>query len=165
MRLAKLLLSVMVSAVGTLAARAQSGAPMPVVITPGNLQAHGDEAVGRRGRNGTYMFDATMNGVPLEMMFDTGASLITLRADDAARVGIDMSSLSYSRLAKTANGTAQVALTMVDTLTVGDITRRHIPALVAKPGSLEVNLLGQSFLQRVAGYRMEGNQLILQGGE
>jgi aspartyl protease family protein len=165
MPVSQLLLGGVVSAGVVLAAHAQSGAPMPVVITPGHLQAHGEEAVGRRARNGIYMFDATMNGVPLEMMFDTGASLITLRADDAARVGIDMSSLRYSRIAKTANGTAQVALTMVDTLTVGDITRRHIPALVAKPGSLEVNLLGQSFLQSVAGYRMEGNQLILQGGE
>jgi len=139
-------------------------APLPVVITPG-MRAPDNQAVARRGGGGHFFFDTTVNGVHVPMMFDTGASQVNLRAEDAARLGIDVSALRYSGSARTANGTADVAPTIIATLTVGTITRRNVPALVGRPGKLDVNLLGQSFLARVAGYRLDGDKLVLTGGD
>ena len=98
------------------------------------------------------------------MVFDTGASEVSLRAEDAAKMGIAASGLAYSVTVNTANGKTEVAPVTIATLTVGNITRRNVAALVSKPGSLHVNLLGQSFLSRLAGFKLEGEQLILQGG-
>jgi clan AA aspartic protease (TIGR02281 family) len=121
-------------------------------------------AVANREQDGHFYFDTVADGVHVRMMFDTGASLVSLRSEDAARTGIDVSRLNYSKVAHTANGIAEVAPVTIASLTIGNITLRNVGALVAKPGRLNFNLLGQSFLARVAGYNVEGNQLVLRGG-
>ena len=117
----------------------------------------------RRDTGGSYVVQAEVNGAGLAMLFDTGASVVALRAEDAARAGIDVGSLVYSGRTSTANGQAAVAPIIIRTLTVGPITRHNIPAIVSKPGQLAYNLLGQSFMARLSGYRLEGGQLVLQG--
>ncbi|WP_158741888.1 TIGR02281 family clan AA aspartic protease [Acidisphaera sp. L21] len=133
---------------------------MPAVIRPSQS---GNGATARRDRNGNFIFDARVNGMPLQMVFDTGASVTSLRAEDAARVGIDTGSLNYSATVSTANGHTSVAPVMIETLTVGDITRHYVTAVVARPGVLGMNLLGQSFMAKIGGYRVVGQDLVLQG--
>ncbi len=135
-------------------------APMPTVVTP---SYYGSTARAQREGNGHFYFDTEVNGVGLRMLFDTGASAIALRSEDAGRVGVDVGGLHYTRTVQTANGTADVAPVMLASLTVGGITRHNVVALVGRPGSLTSNLLGQTFLARLAGYRLEGNELVLQG--
>jgi aspartyl protease family protein len=38
-----------------------------------------------------------------------------------------------------------------------------IPALIARPGTLQDNLLGQSFLERLREYKVESNHVIFRG--
>ena len=64
---------------------------------------------------------------------------------------------------KTANGIADVAPVMLESLTIGDITQRRIPAFVGRRGALTSNLLGQSFLARLSGFNVERNHLVLRG--
>jgi len=52
---------------------------------------------------------------------------------------------------------------VLDSLAVGTITERRVPALVARPGALHDNLLGMTFLNRLASYEVRGNRLILRG--
>jgi len=99
----------------------------------------------------------------VRMLFDTGASTVALRAEDAERVGIAVNSLNYNIRTQTANGTTEVALVTLDSLRVGDVTRWNVLAVVSKPGKLHVSLLGQSFMSKLAGYRFEWGELILQG--
>ncbi len=137
-----------------------SPAPMPHIIHPSFV---GQTATARRDRAGHFLFDATVNDVPLQLIFDTGATLVSLRAEDAEGVGIDLSTLRYVQTVRTAHGTTQAAPVMIRTLTIGDITRQNVPAIVAKPGDLNSSLLGQSFLSRLAGYRLDGEELVLEG--
>jgi len=116
-----------------------------------------------RLRNGHFVFDAEVNGVTVPMMFDTGASFVTLRAEDAAHLGINTATLQYSRRINTANGTADVASTMIAAMKIGNIARANVAAFVAKPGTLAVNLLGQSFLKTMAGFAQDGERLVLRG--
>ncbi len=141
----------------------QPAAPLPVVITPGG-RSDQDGATAKRARNGHFFFDTAVNGVRVPMMLDTGATIVAIRGEDAAKVGIDVSALSYTARTRTANGTAEIALVTLDSLTVGNITRRNVSASVARPGQLAYNLLGQSFLARIAGFNVEGDLLILKGG-
>jgi clan AA aspartic protease (TIGR02281 family) len=153
-----------------LAAPQAPAPPMPVVHTPsvggaGLLPMAGQarQPSSKREANGCFFFDTTVNGMTMRMMFDTGASFVTLTTEDAARAGIAVSGLNYSGISKTANGTAEVAYVVLDSLKVGGITRSKVPALVSRPGKLSTSLLGQSFMSKLNGYRFEGNELILQG--
>jgi clan AA aspartic protease (TIGR02281 family) len=151
---------------------AAMAAPLPSVQRPTELsssvQAAGisigpNEAVAERGSDGAFAFDAVVNGGHVPMLFDTGASVVALRFEDAVRLGIPVAKLNYSARVKTANGTADVAPVMIDTLTVGNITQRAVQGFVAKQGMLQVNLLGQTFLARLAGYNVDRNMLVLRG--
>ncbi len=146
--------------------------PLPTVQRPGEVSASlqsvngpsgSNEAVSDRGRDGSFTFDTFVNGTRMPMIFDTGASVVALRAEDASRIGIDIDNLRYSAKVKTANGTADVAPIIIDTLTVGNITQRNVAGFVAKQGALQVNLLGQAFLARLSGYNVEKNHLVLRG--
>lgn len=131
-------------------------------IAPGRaIPSPPGEAIAVRRADGHYGFDARINGASVRMMFDTGASSIVLRAEDAARVGLDPKKLDYRTQVATANGRAMAAPVMLEAVTVGNITLKQVRALVARPGALHENLLGQSFLSRLSGYSVERNRLVL----
>lgn len=138
-------------------------APAPSVAIMRPLpMPHGAQATARRATDGHFHFDTAVNGVPVRMMFDTGAGRVSLRWEDAARLGLSVNTLDFTGRSYTANGITEVAPVMLDTFRVGDIVRQNVPALVFKPGKMNVNLLGQSFMARIKGYRVEGTEMILQ---
>jgi aspartyl protease family protein len=51
-----------------------------------------------RNENGHYYPHVTIKGIVVRMMVDTGASLVSLSAADARRVGIDPQSLQFTAL-------------------------------------------------------------------
>jgi len=141
--------------------------PMPAIIRPDgavHASAGGPEAGARIGADGHFHFEALLNGVAVPMLFDTGATLVSLRAEDAARLNMDPAMLAYNVSMNTANGRARGAGVTLASMTVGGITRTNVRAVVHQAGSLHDNLLGQSFLGRLAGYRQTGDRLVLIGG-
>jgi clan AA aspartic protease (TIGR02281 family) len=136
----------------------------PSDVAPGLNPGYGPgEAVALRGKDGGFAFDAMINGGQASVLFDTGASVVALRAEEAGRLGIDTSHLIYSAKVKTANGVADVAPVIIDKITIGNITQRHIVGYVAREGALPRNLLGQTFLAGLAGFNVENNRLVLKG--
>ena len=134
-------------------------------LVPGRaIEAPPGEAIAVRRRDGHFAFETVINGQPLTMMFDTGASSVVLRAEDAARIGVDTARLAFSIPVSTANGRAMAAPYTIDTMKVGNITARRVRGLVARPGAMGESLLGQSFLDRLRGYNVEKNRLVLRGG-
>ncbi len=138
-------------------------AQMPSIVYPSSGGGRSEVASLQRNRNGTYVFNTAVNGTPVRMLFDTGASVVALRAEDAEKVGINTHELTYSLTVHTANGVAQAAPVVIDTLSVGGITRHRIQAIVGRPGALSDNLMGQTFLSRIAGFHREGDTIVLQG--
>ena len=135
-----------------------AGVGRPLPIPP-----QGHQAIAKRQDNGHFFFDTAISGITVRMMFDTGASIVALRAEDAARAGIAVNGLNYSITINTANGTTTAAPVVLDTFRVGDITRYNVPAIVSRPGQLNISLLGQSFMSKLNGYRFEASELVLQG--
>jgi aspartyl protease family protein len=107
------------------------------------------------------MLPAEVNGRAADFMADTGATLVVLTYEDAARLGLSPQRLDFSGHAQAANGTARVAPVTLDRVRVEDITIRNVPAVVAEKGALATNLLGMSFLSRLRGFQMRGSELIL----
>ncbi len=134
------------------------------VVVPGlTLFGSGGEVTTSRDRGGHFIFSARANGQPIRIMFDTGASAVVLRAEDAGRIGIRDSELNYSVNVRTANGVTQAAPVTLRTLEIGGIREENVRAMVARPGQLFENLLGMSFLERLASYEVRGDQLVLRG--
>jgi aspartyl protease family protein len=102
-----------------------------------------------------------VNGRVQPFLFDTGASSVVLTAENAAALGLTPAPADFTARVSTANGITYAAPTQLDSLSVGTITERRVNAMVAKPGALSANLLGQTFLSRLSGYEVRGDRLIL----
>jgi aspartyl protease family protein len=114
-----------------------------------------------RSSDGHFRTDARIDGRRLELVVDTGASQIALRASDAARLGIHPTARDYSVRVSTANGITRAALVQLLRVEIDDIVVRDVPALVHPDETLGVNLLGMSFLSRVR-WTHERGKLILE---
>lgn len=119
------------------------------------------EVVAARRTDGSFMVQGEVNGHETRFIFDTGASTVVLRAENAAALGFKPDSLDYSIPVATANGGALAAPVIIDRLTIGSITERNVRALIARSGVLHANLLGMTFLERLGSYEVRGNRLIL----
>jgi clan AA aspartic protease (TIGR02281 family) len=134
----------------------EPAASVPVVITRDN------EGSGELDAEGRYLFNVAVNGIPMPMRYDDDVPLVTIRAEDALRLGISFARLDFSTKIKTAKGQlTDVAGITISSMTVGKITYRLVPGYVTRPGALEENILGHSFLGRLADYRVEQKRLVL----
>jgi aspartyl protease family protein len=116
----------------------------------------------KAGRNGHFNTEAEINGRPVEVMIDTGASVVALSYEDAERAGLYISNSDFTGAVSTANGIARVAPVTLDRVTIGDITVRDVPAAVAEPGRLRTSLLGMTFLNKLSRFDMRAGTLVLQ---
>ena len=109
--------------------------------------------------SGHFTAEGQINGGRMRFLVDTGATLVTLTAIDARRLGID-----YRRgqpaVAQTANGKVAAYRVRLDTVAVGPMTLFAVDALVHESPGLEVALLGMSFLNRTE-MRRDGANLTL----
>ncbi len=132
-------------------------------LVPGlAVQSAGGSVVVNRVSGGHFSLRGAVNGAPVRFLFDTGASTVVLTHGDAARAGLDPAALSYSLPVMTANGLTRVAPVFLDEVSVGDIVMEDVRAAVARPEALTVSLLGNSFLNRLAGYQVSRNRLVLE---
>jgi aspartyl protease family protein len=133
-------------------------------IAPGDtVVGSGGEVSVTRRMGGTFVVAGRANDRDLRFIFDTGASTVVLTTEGAKTIGFDPAALNYVVPVSTANGRTLAAPVTLETLTVGSITERRVRALVARPGVLGENLLGMTFLERLASYEVRGNRLILRG--
>lgn len=133
-------------------------------IAPGyTVSAVGGEVSVARRAGGSFVLNGAANGQSMRFIFDTGASVVVLTAEAAARAGYRVDTLDFSHPVTTANGRTMAAAVTLDSLTIGSITERRVPALIAKPGALFENLLGMTFLERLASYSVQDDRLVLRG--
>lgn len=131
-------------------------------VRPGSavVGADGTVTITRRA-DGDFHVRAEVNGRPQGFQFDTGASSVVLTAESAAELGIRPAESEFSVRVSTANGITVAAPAFLETLKVGSIVERRVPALVSRPGALHENLLGMTFLNRLASFEVRGDRLIL----
>lgn len=97
---------------------------------------------------GHFFADATINGLPMRFLVDTGASVVALSAGDASRLGIDWRKGQRVTI-QTASGPTAGYLVKFDSLKVGAIELANVEGVVLEQGPSSVGLLGMSFLNRV----------------
>jgi aspartyl protease family protein len=111
------------------------------------------------GPHGHFFADATVNDHPVRFVVDTGASVVVLSADDAARLGIDWRKGRPSPM-QTANGATIGYLVKLQSVRVGGIELQNVDGVVIERGMGSYGLLGMSFLNRLE-MRREGEKMEL----
>ena len=129
-------------------------------ITPRQSVVDGTTIVLPRARDGHYYLTLDINNMPVEFVVDTGASQVVLTQDDAKRIGLNPSSLSYLGTASTANGTVRTAAVRLDTVSLGAITDTSMRAVV-NDGQMFGSLLGMTYLSNFDSIIIKDGQLIL----
>jgi aspartyl protease family protein len=108
---------------------------------------------------GHFVTDGQVNGAHVRFLVDTGATMVSLPASEARRLGID-----YTRgqrgFSNTANGAAPVYKVTLDSVSIGGVTVFNVDGLVHEGPGLDVALLGMTFLSRME-MRREGQNLTL----
>ena len=102
-----------------------------------------------------------VNGVETRMLIDTGASVVLVPYEDAARFGIDVKNLDFSLPVNTANGRSSVAPVRLSSILIGEVEVFEVEAAVAQPGQLATGLLGMTFLRHFDETSFRGDTLYL----
>ncbi|SJZ51639.1 retropepsin-like aspartic protease family protein [Consotaella salsifontis] len=140
------------------------GARMLGALIPGRVvtlsSGEGKRVMVMRDAGGQFQVDAVVNGVATTLLVDTGASTVAFDRAAARRIGIDVDRLSFDSRVETANGVARAAPIRLDSLRIGPIERRNVPAAVTE-GEGSLTLLGMSFLSTLGSVEIRGDRLIL----
>jgi aspartyl protease family protein len=132
-------------------------------FVPGRATTKGRTVQIARAANGNFTVMGQINGARTAMVLDTGASAVVLTHEAARAAGLPIEVLKYSVNVETANGMARAAPVTLERVSVGGLTERSVPALVASPGALRTSLLGMSFLNRLESWEVRGDRLLLRG--
>lgn len=115
----------------------------------------------KAGAYGHFHARAEVNGQPINLMVDTGASIVALTYEDARAIGVYVRDSDFTHRVSTANGFARIAPVTIDRISIGDITVRGVSGAVMEQGKLGTTLLGMSFLSRLQRVDIRSGMLVL----
>jgi aspartyl protease family protein len=132
-------------------------------LVPGHAVTRGRTVELARTNTGDFRIRAEVNGAPVAMVLDTGASSVVLTHEAAKNAGLPTEFIKYTVNVETANGHTLAAPVILDRVAVGGIVEHQVGALIAQPGQLRTSLLGMSFLNRLRSFEVEGGTVRMQG--
>ena len=109
---------------------------------------------------GMYMTYGSINGRTVKFLVDTGASAVSMNADQARRLGIRYEEDGVAAGVSTASGFVKAYRVSLQSVSVGKITEKNVDAYVidgSHPGPI---LLGMTYLGRI-GVEHSGNAMNL----
>ena len=112
-------------------------------------------------RLGQYHADVEIDGKRLTMLVDTGASFVTLTYADASSVGLRPMPSDFTTRMATANGMAAAAEVRLREVRIDTIDVADVPAIVMPEGAMMTSLLGMSFLEKLASFKITAGNLVL----
>jgi aspartyl protease family protein len=115
----------------------------------------------KAGHAGQFFATANINGTPVKVVIDTGASAVALPYADAERAGLKPRLLDYNIPISTANGTVYGAEAVIRRVEIDSVKVSDVRALVLPEGALNITLVGMSFLARLQGFQVEDGKLTL----
>lgn len=117
------------------------------------------EVVLKRANDGHYYARAEVNGTEIRFLVDSGASIVALSREDAARAGIPVNDSEFTDIAQTASGTVRMKPVTLDRVSIGPVAAERVRAAVL-PGE-GMSLLGQSFLTRIRQVEISNGEMRL----
>ena len=112
-----------------------------------------------REYNGHFYADVQINGSPIRVLVDTGASGIALSREDARRAGLAISAGMFEVVGEGANGDVHGEFVKLDRVRLGSKSVENVSAVVLDEGGQ--SLLGQSFLSKFDTVEIRGDTMFL----
>jgi aspartyl protease family protein len=113
-----------------------------------------------KSRDGHFWAEANVDGKAVRFLVDTGATIVSLTAEDARRLGVDVAHLDYSYDVITADGRTKAASIKLASVSIAGAKIANVDALVVQKG-LQTSLLGMSYLGRLQRFEATPTSLIL----
>jgi aspartyl protease family protein len=110
---------------------------------------------------GHFIAKARLNGRPVDVLVDTGATLVAINESTARRIGLKLSATDFKYKVNTANGQTLAAAAVIGEIEIGRVIARDVQASVLKDSALEGILLGMSFLGKLKRVEVTGGTLML----
>jgi aspartyl protease family protein len=118
-------------------------------VSAGKRPAADQEVQVWRNTTGMYTTVGSINGLPVSFLLDTGATQVAMNAGQARRLGIDFHVTGAPAEVTTASGVERAWLVMLDSVKLGELEVRNVPAVVLEGEQPKVTLLGMSYLERM----------------
>ena len=115
----------------------------------------------KANQGGHFVTAAEINGRSIEVLVDTGATVVALSYEDATHAGLRPGTLDFDVPVSTANGIARAARVKIDQIAIDGIEVEDVEGLVLPEGALRGTLLGMSFLSRLSSFKVEDGVLHL----
>ncbi|WP_038290889.1 retropepsin-like aspartic protease family protein [Zooshikella ganghwensis] len=109
-----------------------------------------------KDNHGSYYTHGTINGMPIRMLVDTGASLIAMNSEHAKKLNINYIKHGTLSAASTAGGTVRTFNVMLHKVEVQGIAHYNLEAAVIEGDSPREILLGTNFLNKVKMIKQDG---------
>lgn len=143
--------------------------PAPIVAAPAAVAtvAAANSAQSYRAASitadagGQYRARVLIEGHDVDMMIDTGATVVALTAETASRLGVSADPSRPRWKMNTANGVALATPVTLRSVALGAIYMDDVQAVVMPPGASSINLLGASFLKRLVSVEQRDGMLVL----
>jgi aspartyl protease family protein len=113
----------------------------------------------QRNSDGHFYADVQINGAPIHMLVDTGATRIALSRDDARAAGVATSIGMNDVVGEGADGAVHGEYVKLDNVSLGGASASGLDAVVLNGGSQ--SLLGQEFLARFDSVEIHGDTMVL----
>ncbi len=124
----------------------------------GGIPPDRQRAVLNGTNQGHFVTTGSINGISVQFLVDTGATVVAMSADEAKRLGLNFQA-GQKAMVMTANGAVPSYRVKLDSVKVGDINLTNVDGMVV-PASMGVVLLGMSFLNRTE-MKRDGDQMTL----
>jgi aspartyl protease family protein len=112
------------------------------------------------GPGGHVTPDEYNTGEPPRSLNDTGATQIVLPSAAADRLGMRGGRLRFNTRFESANGATYAAPVTLRDVRIGQLQLHDLDAYVNQ-GTMDISLLGMSFLRQLRGYEVMRNRLVL----
>jgi len=109
--------------------------------------------------DGHFWVEASLNGVPVKFLVDSGATMTTIGRATAESAGVAVSA-NRTQVVRTGNGMLRVSTGQADTLAIGPIERSSVGLHVTE--NEDLNVLGMNYLSTMNRWGVEGRWLILE---
>jgi aspartyl protease family protein len=149
------------------AARVAAPAPAPAPLAPAPTNAAVPagsvyrEASLPADPGGQFRASVSIEGQDVDVLVDTGATMVALTAETAERLGVVADPWRPKLPVSTANGISLVSPVVLREVSLGAIDLNDVEAVVMAPGAATANLLGASFLKRLVSVEQRDGALVL----
>jgi aspartyl protease family protein len=134
-------------------ARSETMAPVAAMVSTG------EETVIPRSANGHFYATARVNGQPVNMVVDTGATSVALTIADARQLGLSFDPAAFQVIGSGASGPVRGVGVTLNDIEIGGKHASNVEAAVVE--GLQLSLLGQSYLRRLDHVDISGDTMRL----